>query len=249
MHVQDLSHRQTWDLIPLLVNESATAAEHALAQAHLSGCADCRDEYAFQTRLQAGMAATCDVATDSYAGLRSLLRRIDDDDREDAVDHTRSTHRAAHGVRARRSSPRQLRTRPLLAAVMAQSVALALLGVFVLTRPGGQAPTPIAAPQDAAAYRTLSQTGEPEPAAAIRLVPAPDLSIAALQSLLSESGLRIVAVNQDNTIYTLALSASPPADQADRDARVSIALVRLRAQRGVLLAEPVAVQSPGTWPQ
>jgi hypothetical protein len=241
MSIQDHPHRQTWDLIPLLINGSAPHAERALAQAHLSGCADCRDELAFQMHLLAGMTADAETAavSDPHAGLRCLLQRIDEEDPSNAARQSRSA--GARDRRSRRPSARRP-SRRLLAAVLLQSVALVLLGVFVLVgadKPGAVVPnTP-----SGADYRVLSQPGEPVADAMIRLVPAPDLSMAALQSLLAESGLRIVSANKDNTIYSLALPALSSVDEAGRNERVSTALARLRAQPGILLAEPIVADS------
>ncbi len=236
MQGQDLSHRQTWDVIPLLVNGSASSAEQAQAQAHLSDCSDCRDELAFQMRLLSGMTAESDAHGDPHAGLRQLLQRIDDEDHVDTRHPPRPVRSGRHG--ARRHAAR-VRSRRLLAVVLVQSVALALLGVFLLARPGDRAPASVT-PAVGMDYRVLSRAGDPAPAAAIRLVPAPVMNIAALQALLAETGLRIVAANRDNTIYTLAWSTPSRGDVTDRDARTSSALARLRAQPGILLAEPIA---------
>ena len=235
---QDLSHRQTWDMIPLLVNGSASTAQQALAQAHLSDCSDCRDELAFQMRLHSGMTAEIDARSDPHAGLRRLLQRIDDEDHADARHPSHPVRSDRHRADARRH-PAQVRSRRLLAAVLVQSVALALLGVFLLARPGDRSPAS-ATPAAGLDYRVLSRAGDPASAAAIRLVPAPDMRLATLQALLAEAGLQIVAANQDNTIYSLAWSTRAPDDATDRDARTASALARLRAQPGILLAEPIA---------
>jgi hypothetical protein len=48
-------HREVWQLIPWLVNGTASADEHSLGERHLQGCGDCRDEFALQSRIRAGL--------------------------------------------------------------------------------------------------------------------------------------------------------------------------------------------------
>ena len=77
----------------------------------------------------------------------------------------------------------------------------------------------------------------PASPATIRLVPAPNLSLSDLQALLSESGLRVVAVSEDGAIYSLA-----PVSTSDAHLQSQL-LARLRASAGVLLAEPVGAKA------
>jgi hypothetical protein len=224
MNDQDLSHRRTWELIPLVVNGSASAEERRLVDAHLHGCADCRDELAFQTQLQTGMTADIAAPHDPHPALRNLLERLDGDG-----DATAALHAEA--------APRR-RPSLLLVAVAGQAVALAVLGGALLLhipRGGGDAAVP---------YRTLSSPAPNAAQGTIRFVPAPSLSLRELQTLLGETGLRIVASNADNSIYTLAPAHADAADTskksaAERKQATVDALARLRARPGVLLAEPI----------
>ena len=221
MIVQDLSHSRVWDLIPLAINGTAPDGELAFIEAHLRDCADCRDEYAFQLRLHAGMqAADAGSAGEAAPALQRLFERIDDEDRL----APQVPREVAHARRSPARRPRRSRqVRWLGAAVAAQAFALALLGASLLERPSPAAP---------AAYETLSSAAQPG-AATIRLVPAPTLPLAELKALLSENGLRVVAVSEDGTIYSLApVSAAGTASRAET-------LARLRERPGVLLAEPV----------
>lgn len=227
MNDQDLSHRRTWELIPLVVNGSASAEERRLVDAHLHGCADCRDEFAFQTQLQTGMSGDAAVPHDPHPALRLLLERLDSDD--DAT--------TAHAEAAPRRRPSLL-----LVAVAGQAVALAVLGgalLLHLPRSGGDAAAP---------YRTLSSPAPNMAQGTIRFVPAPSLSLGELQSLLGEAGLRIVASNADNSIYTLAPAHADAAKMsaAERERASVDALARLRARPGVLLAEPITAAASGS---
>lgn len=226
MIVQDRSHSRVWDMIPLAINGTAPADELEFIESHLRDCADCRDEYAFQLRLHAGMQAAAAGSTDDAApALQRLFDRIDDEDRR-----APQVPRAHHVGRRRPRSSRQARL--LGAAVAAQAFALALLGASLLERPS---PAPSAG--SAGAYETLSSAMQPS-TATIRLVPAPTLSLSDLQALLSESGLRVVAVSEDGAIYSLAPASTPAA------ATQAQVLARLRASAGVLLAEPVGEKAP-----
>jgi hypothetical protein len=212
--MQSLQHRQTWDLIPWLVNGTASPVERALADAHLAVCADCRDEYAFQARLGAGLAV--DVASDAplQPALDRLLARIDVE--EAGVD-------AAALPRRPQRTPV---TRILAAAVIVQAIGLAALGSWVIERNRSANDAP---------YRTLSAPAVDVPEATIRFVPSPELSVGQLQRLLADNGLRVARANEGGTIFALA-----PATSTYPAASTDDAIARLRATSGVLLAEPIA---------
>lgn len=210
MNTPALSHRRIWELIPWVVNGSADAAERAAVEEHLRDCADCRDEYAFQSRLHAGIAAETTNAgeDDAQAGLRRLLARIDAGARPEMP----------------RSEPRRFRPggRALVAAVVVQAIGLALFAALLLQRE-----------RTDARYETLTRAPERTAAAAIRLVPAPALTLAELQAMLAAEKLHVVESNAGGSIYGLAFDTAVPPEA------VAAALERLRANRGVLLAEPV----------
>ena len=112
--------------------------------------------------------------------------------------------------------------RALVAAVLVQAIGLGAMGA----RLWSQAPQ---APQ----YRTLSQeASSPVPAGAIRVVPDPAMSVAAWDALLQAEKLQVVAGPNGVGAYTVV----PRAGADGGDALLS----RLRATRGVRLAEPVA---------
>lgn len=214
MNTPALSHRRIWELIPWVVNGSAGAAERQAVEEHLRDCADCRDEYAFQSRLHAGIAAetTGAGADDAQAGLRRLLARID----ADAAATT-------PGAEPRRFRPGG---RALIAAVVVQAIGLALFAALLLQRERSEA-----------RYETLTRAPARAIPAAIRLVPAPALTLAELQAMLAAEKLHVVESNAGGSIYGLAFDAVVP------PGAVAAAVERLRAHRGVLLAEPIAPSS------
>ncbi len=218
MDPRDLSpaglHRRAWDLIPWVVNGSADAAERQRVEAHLATCTDCSDELARQSQLQAAIASSAVPPHDPGAALLRLWSRIDRLE-GDAADGP------AEPAPAMRTAGNRW-TPWLAAAVVVQAIGLAALAGAVWERPR------------AADYATLSRTVEPPMAASIRLVPAPSLQIGELRSLLAQAGVQIVGSNGDGSILTLAAASG---------STVADSLARLRAAPGVLLAEPVGVDT------
>lgn len=202
-------HRQTWDLIPWLVNGTVSAMDRAQAESHLAACADCRDEYAFQSRLHAGLAIDARADASCEAGLAQLLSRIDAEE-------------SGHGIDATPRAAQKWLLRSLAAAVVLQAIGLA-----ALLWPMQHAPSP--------AYRTLSATPAAPASAVVRLVPSPELSLGQLQRILGENGLRIVEANDSATILALAPATGRHASAAAIDAAIG----QLRRTPGVLLAEPI----------
>lgn len=205
------THRRAWDLIPWVVNDTASAAERTLVEQHLAGCADCRDEFAFHRRLRDGMAHDAPpphAVEPAWARLQARLERVDgESQRESAND-------AAMPRRASRS-----RWVVALAAVAAlQSIALGTMAGLWL---GRDAP-----------YQTSSRAAEAPPDAVVRLVPAPTLALGELRALLDGTGLRIVQSSGDGAILGLA-------PQPERPLAIDAAIAALRRSPAVLLAEPI----------
>jgi hypothetical protein len=66
-------HREAWELIPWVVNGTATDEERTLVHAHLAGCPDCAGEFRVQSELQAsvqGPRRTAGALQPSPAGVR-----------------------------------------------------------------------------------------------------------------------------------------------------------------------------------
>lgn len=212
-----LLHRQLWDLIPWVVNGSADAAERQAVEEHLPHCADCREEYAFQSRVHAGIAAEAPATPepDAQAGLRRLFAHLDAQADADAF-------QAAVSEATR---PRRFRagSRALVAAVVVQAIGLALFAALLLQRERSDAH-----------YETLTRAPAQASSATIRLVPAPTLTLAELQAILAAEKLQIVESNASGSIYGLAPGADAPTVAAAQTVE------RLRRRPGILLAEPIA---------
>lgn len=220
MNDQPNAHCRTWDLIPWVVNGTATPAQRERVEQHLRDCADCRREFALQQQLQAGLRDEPEATHDPQPALQRLLARLD------AELPAAST---AFPARPRAMSARW--TPWLAAAVLVQAIGLALLGGMLLGRP--DAGTSVAGEPG---FRTLSSEGVPT-TAAIRLVVAPDTTLAYLRALLDQNRLRIVESTVDNAAFGLA---PQDAAMAGNPEFVRNALTRLRSESAVVLAEPVA---------
>jgi len=243
-----LTHRHTWDVIPWIVNGTAAPADHALAEEHLRTCENCRDELAFQTQLHAGMNVTSAAIHDSKPALDRLFARIDAESKNEqnsAIDASSSETSYANNPLHAWHTPSRLkwtryRARLLAAIVTAQTVGLVLLGVLLLRQEH--------LPNSIARYETLSQASISAGSATIRFVPAPSLTVGAMQAMLADAKLRIVESNQGSSIYGLAPEPNTQSSQAEdasmaRAADTTTAVARLRNQPGVLLVEPIVSAS------
>ena len=215
-------HRQAWDLIPWIVNDSAPESDRQAVQAHLDSCADCRQELEFQRQLQRAMAqrSAPDIdARDSWQRLRNRLG-------------TAATPAGA-GRGARRHAGRAGKGGMswLIAAMVVQAIGLGALGAAWWSRPSAPASVPSGY---AAVYRTLSAPQAALPAATIRAVFAPDLSMAQLQAVLAAARLQVRAGPNEVGVWTLG-----PAGDSNR-AATEVALRELRASSQVRFAEALA---------
>lgn len=69
-------HQKVQKLLPWLVTGRLGAEEAQIAEAHLAGCAQCRDDLAWQRKLQSVQPAAA-AAPDMEAALARLLPRLD----------------------------------------------------------------------------------------------------------------------------------------------------------------------------
>jgi hypothetical protein len=142
------------------------------------------------------------VAVDVNAGFRRLLERIDAPAPE------------ALPVRLRRGN---LWGRALAIAVLVQAIGIGVLGARLWS-------------DEAPQYRTLSQPAVSGPAGAIRVAPAPSMTLAVWDRLLHDFDLRVVDGPNAVGAYTVVPKGSPAASAQ--------LLQELRASRSILLAEP-----------
>lgn len=178
-------HRRAWEAIPWLVNGRITGGERGLLEAHLRGCRECREEFAFQQRLRDELARDAGPAADPQPALERLWQRID----------------AEGDMAGRAGRSRGAWVRWLAAAAVIEGIALAgLIGANLGT----------AAPP----YRTLSAEAPAPASPAIRAVFVADLPLRDLQALLDRARLHIVAGPSEAGVYTLASPTGAPDDTA-----------------------------------
>lgn len=215
------THRQAWDLIPWIVNGSAPESEQRAVQAHLESCADCRAELEFQRQLQAAMALDSTAETDGRSAWERLRSRLDSAAEPDAQVHAVQRRARGGGVS----------WMPwLVAAVVVQAIGLGALGAAWWSRPG--APASLAA--SAAVYRTLSATEAASSPGTIRVVFAPEVTMAQLRAMLAAARLQVRSGPSDVGVWTLG-----PARDSDR-AATEAALRELRSNSEVRFAEALA---------
>ncbi|WP_457337961.1 hypothetical protein [Rhizobacter sp. P5_C2] len=174
-------------------------------------------DLAWQRALRQALAQPQPPLTDADAGLKRLMRRIDEADPAAGSQAERAP--AERRVRRRSGGPL---VQWLVAAVVVEAIGLSVLGAGLLWRD--------AAP----AYQTLSApAGEPA-TVALRIVPAPTLRADELQALLRGLELQIVSGPNAAGAYGLALQTREASAQ-----QVAAKVAALRAAPGMRLVEPV----------
>jgi hypothetical protein len=220
------AHLQAWELIPWIVNRSASPAEYRAAQEHLRLCADCRAELAFQERVQAALSAPQADLGDVEKGWRRLCVRLDDSETLPPRRRESDPERAGASMRAT--------TRWLVAAVVVEAVALGALSAGSRMNRAAMEPPSV--------YHTLSEPDHESAAATIRVVLAPGMTLEQLRVLLNAAHLQVVAGPGDAGIWSLA----PITDATT--AATEGTLRELRRDPHVRLAEPIITGSRASAP-
>ncbi|MDV0438230.1 hypothetical protein [Xanthomonas sacchari] len=165
-----------WELMPWVLQDSATEQENAWLVAHLAKCRHCSAEFAQQSRLRMAMTLPSDVPVDAEAGLQRLLQRLDA-----PVPQPRPQRSRASWT-----------TRALVAAALLQAVGLGVLGLRLS-----------AEHERSTAYRTLSDAAQPLAADAIRVVPDARMTLADWDALLRKLQLRVIGGPNAAGAYTV----------------------------------------------
>jgi len=181
MNMEDSTyeHRQVWDLIPWVLNNTASEAERQEVERHVDSCDDCRDELEFQTLLQARLSRGDALHGNPRPALERLWARIDDKALPDT---------------GWRTSGSSWLVRGLALAVLLEAIGLGATGNALWSRPA-----PLAA-----SYHTLSAPAPELPGASIRAVFAPSMSLGDLQALLQPLHLQVVGGPNEVGAYSLA---------------------------------------------
>jgi len=215
-HRAEGDHRRAWDVIPWVVNGSASISEQRLIDEHVQVCADCRLELARQRSLQSAVAQEMNPVTDVDAGLKRLFKRIDEttDHRIAATPGGGLARRGWHGM--------AVINHWLVAAVVVEAMGLSALGVALVLR-GASEPE----------YQTLTEAAAAPKRATILIVPVPSMQVGELQQQLH--ALNLTVVSGPNAVGAYALA--PNNDQPTQEAQIA----SLRALPGMRLVEPIAV--------
>jgi len=215
------THAEAWALLPWLASGRLQVSDREWVEAHVTQCTECRSEVDAQRKVATQMnrdASPDAVATDEQRSFNKLWSRIE---------ASESVAPSASGVASTGAALRSSRTvRWLAAAVVVQGFGLALFGFNALRAdPPGGGYTLVA---DVPAQRLN--------APAVRIVFAPQASMATVNTLLAHQGLSIVSGPGTSGNFTAELSADAVASGASAD---SVAAV-ISKDPNVTFAQPVA---------
>ena len=219
------SHRDCWDLLPWLVNDTLTEPQKQRLEGHLAQCADCRREATEQKALREHMLREDSVLYAPQASLQKLLNRLDD---------------PASAPILPAAAPRRFtesRSAKLLAAAI-------VIGTVSFIAYDGVSSWRLREERSAARYSTLtSKPAVAVAAPAVRVVFAPTMNLSELSELLRTAHAQVATGPSDAGVYTLVFaaagSAKPAVDGETQEDQVVAAIQALRKNPNVLFAEPV----------
>jgi anti-sigma factor RsiW len=217
-HHVSREHREVSALLPWYVNGSIGEQDRQRVDAHLSACADCRNDLAQEQRVYRAMTAETAVEYMPAASLKRLQARLDGIGAAEA----NSPANAAADVRSAAAPARRFMRWPglMAASIAVMAVAFSLLAADRWLRLRGTPAQPN--------YYTVT-TAAPRPQGeVIRAVFSPTITLVELQSILDEAQLRIVSGPTEAGVYSLAAKSGRP---------VSSSLALLREHAKVRFAE------------
>jgi anti-sigma-K factor RskA len=217
-HHVSREHREVSALLPWYVNGSIGEQDRQRVDAHLSACADCRNDLAQEQRVYRAMTAETAVEYMPAASLKRLQARLDGI----SVPEANSPANAAADARSAAAPGRRFMRWPglMAASIAVMAVALSLLAADRWLRLRGTPAQPN--------YYTVT-TAAPRPQGeVIRAVFSPTITLVELQSILDEAQLRIVSGPTEAGVYSLAAKSGRP---------VSSSLALLREHAKVRFAE------------
>ena len=221
------SHRDCWDLLPWLVNDTLDDAQRRRLEGHLAECADCRREASEQKLLREHLLQEDPVLYAPQASLQKLLQRIDD----------------AGPLPAAESAPRRV-AGSLALKLLAATVVIGAVSFVAIDSVGSWR---LREERSAASYSTLtSKPAVVTSVPAARVVFAPTMSLAQLSELLRTAHAQVITGPSEAGVYTLVfISPNSTSNQAaatreTSEAAVDAAVQELRRNPHVLFAEVVS---------
>jgi anti-sigma factor RsiW len=207
-------------LLPWYLAGRLSANDAGRVSQHLEHCEICQVDLIHERSLRALLKSESSLEYAPQPGLAKTLARIDELERE--------------GATAPRSGGRSATTRMrrfravhwLTAAVAVQAIALSFVGATLFQRSVQTDREP--------RYITMSSVPGPVPAGSrIRVVFSADMSLGALQSLLTQNALTVIHGPSSAGAYTLAFTNARTASQP-----VDPIIAALRNDARVLFVEP-----------
>jgi hypothetical protein len=237
-------HARVSGLIPWYVNGTAGDDDRVRVEDHVRDCARCRADLEQERRVYEAMSADPGVEFMPAASLKKLTARLDAFEASAGAGPAPLAPASSAGVvsapsaatgavlpasaapvpsaGATPSSPlASSRARMPWRGLAAASIILAAFAVSLVTADQWLK-------SRAASYHTVTASAARPPEEAIRAVFAPGTTLAELQSMLDEAGLRIVSGPTEAGVYSLASTSPRP---------VSASLRTLRAHASVRFAE------------
>ena len=212
------THAEAWALLPWLANGRLPATDREWVEAHVAQCAECRSELEAQRKVATQINRDpSPEGSEEQRSFNKLWARIEASEAATPVS----------GVAVGRVASRSSRTvRWLAAAVVVQGFGLALFGYNALR-----------ANDSAGSFMTVSEVPAQRPhAPMLRVVFAPEASMASINTLLTHQGLSIVSGPGTSGNFTAELSSDAVASGASAD---SVAAV-ISKDPNVTFAQPVA---------
>lgn len=213
------SHRRAWEIIPWIINGSASEEEIRATHEHLRQCTDCREAMAFEQRLHDALSHPQANPGDAAQGWRRLSARL--------AATPMSGHRSPTAITEPGRATASGAVRWLAAAAIVEALALGAVvspsWINKIER------------EPAGTYRTLSRPDTaPRTAPTVRVVFSQDMTLEQLHVLLKTAHLQVVAGPSEAGVWSLA-----PADNAASMA-TDTALQELRGSQQVHFAEPIS---------
>lgn len=219
------SHRDCWDLLPWLVNDTLSDAQRQRLEEHLAECAQCRREASEQRVLREHLRQEDSVLYAPQASLQKLLHRLETDPLAE-----NSSRQGIAGSRV---------LKLLAATIVIGAVSVVALDSVRSWRSQEERSAP--------SYSTL--TSKPAVVASVpaaRVVFAPTMSLAQLSELLRTAHAQVITGPSEAGVYTLVFTSplstsnQASAERETSEAAVDAAVQELRRNPHVLFAELVS---------
>jgi hypothetical protein len=216
-------HQEVCALLPWYVNDTLADIERQKVDAHVGGCAVCRDDLAVHKRILEGINAQPALDYMPVASLKRLQARLD-------VAQTQAASPPIAPLEPRRSDAPWRGWMAASIAAMAVAIALMAADRWVQFEVRERQPS----------YRTVTTAIPRSQGEVIRAVFSPSITLVELQRILDEAQLKIVSGPTEAGVYSLASNST-------LTVRSSLALLRqhstVRFAEGTL-PEPESGNSP-----